>query len=107
LSIGDGYLLARAGEHFVSALRVRVYDHLQSLPLEYHHDRRRADVLSLLTWDLAKPATAPGDVAQARSRRSRTITSMPSTTRPAGGSGKPLTTMVSRSISERVPSSWS
>ncbi len=52
LSIGDGYLLSRTGEHIVSALRVRVYDHLQSLPLEYHHDRRRGDVLSLLTWDV-------------------------------------------------------
>ena len=52
LSIGNGYLLARTGEHIVSALRIRVYDHLQSLPLEYHHDRRRGDVLSLLTWDV-------------------------------------------------------
>ncbi len=52
LSIGGGYLLSRTGEHIVSALRVRVYDHLQSLPLEYHHDRRRGDVLSLLTWDV-------------------------------------------------------
>ena len=52
LSIGDRYLLSRTGEHIVSALRVRVYDHLQSLPLEYHHDRRRGDVLSLLTRDV-------------------------------------------------------
>jgi subfamily B ATP-binding cassette protein MsbA len=52
LSIGDGYLLARTGEHIVSALRVRVYDHLQSLPLAYHHDRRKGDVLSLLTRDV-------------------------------------------------------
>jgi subfamily B ATP-binding cassette protein MsbA len=52
LSIGDGYLLSRTGEHIVSALRERVYDHLQSLPLEYHHDRRRGDVLSLLTRDV-------------------------------------------------------
>ncbi len=52
LSIGDGYLLARTGEHIVSALRVRVYDHLQSLPLAYHQDRRKGDVLSLLTRDV-------------------------------------------------------
>ncbi len=52
LSIGDGYLLARTGEHIVSALRVRVYDHLQSLPLAYHQDRRKGDVLSLLTQDV-------------------------------------------------------
>ncbi|MCK5362798.1 MAG: ABC transporter ATP-binding protein [Gammaproteobacteria bacterium] len=52
MSIGDGYLLSRTGEHIVSALRVRVYDHLQSLPLEYHQDRRKGDVLSLLTRDV-------------------------------------------------------
>lgn len=52
MSISSGYLLSRTGEHIVSALRVRVYDHLQSLPLAYHHDRRRGDVLSLLTRDV-------------------------------------------------------
>ena len=52
LSIGDSYLLSRTGEYIVSALRVRVYEHLQSLPLEYHHDRRRGDVLNLLTRDV-------------------------------------------------------
>jgi len=52
LSAGDAYLLSRTSEHIVSALRVRVYDHLQSLPLEYHHDRPRGDVLSLLTRDV-------------------------------------------------------
>ena len=52
LSAGDTYLLSRTSEHIVSALRVRVYDHLQSLPLEYHHDRPRGDVLSLLTRDV-------------------------------------------------------
>ena len=52
LSAGDTYLLSRTSEHIVSALRVRIYDHLQSLPLEYHHDRRRGDVLSLLTRDV-------------------------------------------------------
>lgn len=52
LSIGDGYLLSRTGEHIVSSLRTRLFDHLQSLPLSYHHDRRRGDVLSLLTRDV-------------------------------------------------------
>jgi subfamily B ATP-binding cassette protein MsbA len=52
LGAGDTYLLSRTSEHIVSALRVRVYDHLQSLPLEYHHDRSKGDVLSLLTRDV-------------------------------------------------------
>lgn len=52
LSIGNRYLLARTGEHIVSALRLRVYDHLQSLPLTYHHGHRRGNLLSLLTRDV-------------------------------------------------------
>jgi subfamily B ATP-binding cassette protein MsbA len=52
MSIGGGYLLSRTGEQIVSALRVRLYDHLQSLPLEYHYDRRKGNVLSLLTRDV-------------------------------------------------------
>ncbi len=52
LNISSSYLLARSGEHIVSALRIRVYEHLQSLPLEYHYDRRKGDVLSLLTRDV-------------------------------------------------------
>jgi ATP-binding cassette, subfamily B, bacterial len=52
LSIGNRYLLARTGEHIVSALRLRVYDHLQSLPLTYHHEHRRGNLLSLLTRDV-------------------------------------------------------
>lgn len=52
LSIGTANILARAGEHVVSSLRIRLHDHLQSLPLAYHHERRRGDVLSLLTRDV-------------------------------------------------------
>lgn len=52
LSIGDGYLLSRTSERIVSALKVRVYDHLQSLPLGYHYQRPKGDVLSLLTRDV-------------------------------------------------------
>jgi subfamily B ATP-binding cassette protein MsbA len=52
LSTADTYVLARTGEHIVSALRIRVFDHLQSLPLAFHHDRRRGDVISMLTRDV-------------------------------------------------------
>jgi ABC-type multidrug transport system fused ATPase/permease subunit len=52
LSAADTYVLARTGEHIVSALRVRVFDHLQSLPLSYHQDRRRGDSISTLTRDV-------------------------------------------------------
>lgn len=39
----SGRLVADAGAH--------VYSHLQSLPLAWHHERRRGDVLALLTGD--------------------------------------------------------
>ncbi len=52
MSAGNGYLLSRTAEHLISSLRVRLYDHLQSLPLAYHQDRRRGDVLSLVTRDV-------------------------------------------------------
>lgn len=52
LSAGDTFVLARTGEHMVSALRMRVFDHLQALPLGFHQERRRGDVLSMLTRDV-------------------------------------------------------
>jgi len=51
LSFGNRYLLANTGEKMLAQLRVRLYDHLQSLPLAYFHDRKRGETLSLLTYD--------------------------------------------------------
>ena len=51
LSFGNRYLLANTGENMLAQLRVRLYDHLQSLPLAYFHDRKRGETLSLLTYD--------------------------------------------------------
>jgi len=44
--------LAIAGRHITADLGARTFDHLQSLPLTWHDDRRRGDVLSLLTRDV-------------------------------------------------------
>jgi subfamily B ATP-binding cassette protein MsbA len=52
LNIGHSYLIARTGEHIVSDLRVRLFDHLQSLPLSFYHDRKKGDILALLTRDI-------------------------------------------------------
>ncbi len=52
LSAAGAYVLGRTGEHIASVLRIRVFDHLQSLPLAFHHDRRRGDVISKLTRDV-------------------------------------------------------
>jgi len=51
LSFGNQYLLGSTGETMLTRLRTRLYDHLQSLPLRYFHERRRGDVLALLGND--------------------------------------------------------
>jgi ATP-binding cassette, subfamily B, bacterial len=54
LSFGNRYLLGSTGETMLASLRSRLYDHLQSLPLGYFHDRRRGEVLALLGNDAAR-----------------------------------------------------
>ncbi|TVQ91807.1 MAG: ABC transporter ATP-binding protein [Chromatiaceae bacterium] len=51
LSFGNRYLLGSTGETMLAGLRSRLYDHLQSLPLDYFHQRRRGEVLALLGND--------------------------------------------------------
>jgi ABC-type multidrug transport system fused ATPase/permease subunit len=51
LSFGNRYLIANAGEKILAHLRVRLYDHLQALPLSYFHDRKRGKILALITND--------------------------------------------------------
>ena len=51
LSFGNRYLLGSTGETMLAGLRTRLYDHLQSLPLGYFHERRRGEVLALLGND--------------------------------------------------------
>ncbi len=53
LSFGNRYLLGSTGETMLASLRTRLYDHLQSLPLGYFHERRRGEVLALLGNDAA------------------------------------------------------
>ena len=53
LSVGNIYLLGSTGETLLADLRMRLYDHLQSLPLGYFHERRRGEVLALLANDAA------------------------------------------------------
>ncbi len=53
LSFGNRYLLGSTGETMLARLRNRLYEHLQSLPLGYFHERRRGEVLALLGNDAA------------------------------------------------------
>jgi ATP-binding cassette subfamily B protein len=46
------YILGNAADRIVADLKVRLYDHLQALPLAYYHERRLGDTLALLTNDV-------------------------------------------------------
>ncbi len=54
LKFGTGFLLGRSAEHILADLRVRLYEHLQALPLAFYHQRRRGEVLTLLTHDVER-----------------------------------------------------
>jgi len=51
LTFGNSYLIGNTGEAILSQLRVRIYDHLQALPLDYFHSRKRGEVLTILSND--------------------------------------------------------
>ncbi len=52
LRFGHAFLLGDAAERMVRDLKVRLYDHLQALPLAYFHARRHGETLALLTRDV-------------------------------------------------------
>lgn len=57
LTFAGGYLLARAGAEVIARLSERLYDHLQAMPLAWYHERKRGDVLALLTNDIQRIGT--------------------------------------------------
>jgi ATP-binding cassette subfamily B protein len=54
LKFGNYYVTSRNAEHILSDLRVRLYDHLQALPIGFYHQRRQGEILTLLTNDVDK-----------------------------------------------------
>ncbi len=52
LKFGNAYLLGSASDRIVADLKIRLYDHLQALPLSFYHQRRLGDTLALLTSDV-------------------------------------------------------
>jgi ABC-type multidrug transport system fused ATPase/permease subunit len=54
LAYANAVMIELTGTRLIADACARVYDHLQSLPLHWHHDRRRGDVLSLLTDDVVR-----------------------------------------------------
>lgn len=47
------HLAGATTERMLARLRTRLYDHLQSLPIAYYHDRKHGEILSLLSNDAA------------------------------------------------------
>ena len=52
LKFGNTTILGNVADKIVSDLKIRLYDHLQALPLSYYHERRLGDTLALLTNDV-------------------------------------------------------
>jgi ABC-type multidrug transport system fused ATPase/permease subunit len=52
ITFADQYLAAWMGEGFLHRLRMRVFSHLQSLPLQFFERRPMGDVMSRLTSDI-------------------------------------------------------
>jgi ABC-type multidrug transport system fused ATPase/permease subunit len=52
LSFGSGLVLGSTSARVVADLGSRVHDHLQSLPLGWHRERKRGEVLALLVNDV-------------------------------------------------------
>ena len=51
LRFWNSCVVADTSVRLLADLRVRVYDHLQALPLDFHHQRRQGDVLALITHE--------------------------------------------------------
>jgi subfamily B ATP-binding cassette protein MsbA len=54
LKFANGYVLSRTAECILADLRIRIYDHLQALPLSFYHQRRQGDILALLTYEVSQ-----------------------------------------------------
>ncbi len=51
LRVASGLIVGKTSERFQTDLRVQIYEHLQALPMHFHHTHRRGDALALLTHE--------------------------------------------------------
>jgi len=54
LKYASSFLLSRSAERILADLRLRVYDHLQALPLTFYQQQRRGEILALLAYDVPR-----------------------------------------------------
>ena len=54
INAGTLFLASATSARILADLRARIYDHLQALPLSFHHQRRQGDILALATFEVAR-----------------------------------------------------
>lgn len=52
LRFASAFVLEAVADRIVAALKIRVYEHLQLLPMSFYHRRRLGEVVALLTTDV-------------------------------------------------------
>ncbi len=57
LKFGNDYLMGRTSAQILADLRIRIYDHLQALPLAFYQQRRQGDVIALITHEVSQLAS--------------------------------------------------
>lgn len=65
LKFASTYVLETAADRIAADLRVRLYEHLQALPVAFYHRRRLGDTLALLTNDVDEISAFIGGTAVA------------------------------------------
>lgn len=48
------YMSGKVSENLLADLRDRIYRHVQSLPIEFHHSRRQGEIIALITYEAAQ-----------------------------------------------------
>ena len=54
VSFASAYVAGATGSRILADLRLRIYRHLQSLPIAFHENSRQGDTLALMTYELAR-----------------------------------------------------
>lgn len=53
LNFFNGYFTGKTSQRMLTRLRIKLYDHLQMLPISYYHDKKHGKILAFLTNDAA------------------------------------------------------
>src|SRR5262245_22626422 len=54
LRFASGFVSTSTADRLLADLRVRIYDHVQALPIEFHQQRQQGEILALVTYEVAQ-----------------------------------------------------